>query len=205
MDAQVQEIIQKIHEDGVKDAEKRAKEILAEAERQASERVDEAKKNAEKIVADAHAETARMKQAGEASLQQAGRDVVLAVKQELTDLFQRVIQATTAEAMTPEQVGTIIASVVEAWSRTGEESFEALVNEKDSKAVEATMLQRLSDRLKEGVEIRPVKTIAAGFQIGEKGGSSHFDFSDEAIAEMLAQFLNARLAELLNTAGTQSK
>ena len=113
MDAQVQEIIQKIHDDGVKDAERRAKEIISQAERQASDRVDEAKKNAEKIIADAKAETARMKQAGEASLQQAGRDVVLAVKQELTGLFQRVIQEGSAEALSPEQLGTIIAGLVE--------------------------------------------------------------------------------------------
>jgi V/A-type H+-transporting ATPase subunit E len=204
MDVQVQEIIQKIREDGVKDAENRAKEIISSAEKQASERLDNAKKQAEKIVSDAEQETQRMKQAGEASLAQAGRDLVLAVRQEVTELFERVIRSQVADALNPDTVGTIIAGLVEAWSKTGEESFEALVPEDQRDAIRKTMLDKLAKRLSDVIELRPVKTIATGFQIGARDGSAHYDFSDQAVAEMLAQYLNPHLAHLLTTQDQKS-
>jgi V/A-type H+-transporting ATPase subunit E len=61
-------------------------------------------------------------------------------------------------------------------------------------------LSRLVEELKKGFELKPLPTLEAGFRIGLKDGSAYYDFSDQGIAEILAEYLNPRLSELMSQA-----
>jgi len=51
-----------------------------------------------------------------------------------------------------------------------------------------------------GVELKPVKGAKAGFRIGEKNGAAYYDFSADAVADMLSAYLNTRLAAIMSSA-----
>ena len=201
MDTQLQDIIEKIHSEGIKGAEERTRQIIDSAEKQAQATLDRAREQADRIVKEAREEAARAKSAGEAALKQASRDLLLAVRTELTTLFGSVQREEVATALTPERMADLITHLVRSWSASESDGIEVLVAEGDRDALEASLHKALSQTVAAGVEIRPVKGITAGFRIGSKDGASYYDFTDETLADLLAAYLNPRLAELMRNAG----
>ncbi|MEX2443074.1 MAG: V-type ATP synthase subunit E family protein [Alkalispirochaeta sp.] len=200
METQLQDIIDKIHDEGVKEAEQRARKIVESAEKQAREKVDHARSEADEIIKEAKEEAAKHTAAGEAALKQASRDLLLSVRKQLTSLFETVQEQAVGDALTPERMASIIADMVQAWSTSGSDQFEVLVNEQDREGLETALRSALAEKLKKGVDVRPVRGITAGFRVGTQDGSAYYDFTDETLAELLSAFLNPRLAELMKSA-----
>ena len=203
METQLKDIIDKIHDEGVKGAEERARSIVEAAEKQAREKVQQARSEADGIVAQAEKEAAKHQAAGEAALQQASRDLLLSVRTELTKLFEAVEKQAVADVLTPDAMTDVILALVKEWGSSGSDSLEVLVNEKDRDALEKTLQTKLSGAIKEGTTVRPVRGISAGFRIGGKGSAAYYDVTDETLAELLSAYLNPRLAEVMKSAGQQ--
>lgn len=203
MDTQLQEIIEKIHDEGVKGAEERAHAIIENAEKRAQARIDEATRRAESIVKEAEQEAARTRASGEAALQQAARDLLLALQGNLTDLFTTVQQETVAESLSADRMAEIIAKLVETWASSADDSLEVLVAESDRAALESALKGKLAAKVAAGVTVRPVRGITAGFRIGSKEGAAFYDVTDGTLADLLSAYLNPRLAELLKNAGAE--
>ena len=197
MDAQLQEIIETIKNEGVKNAEARQQEIIDNANSKAQSIIEDAKKEAESIVSKAKAEAQKHEASGKAALQQAGRDLVLTVRSEIEKLFDKVVHEATGEALTGEKLADAIVAALSNWDESKVGDLQLLLPEKSQKEVEEGLKKRLADAMKQGVEIKPVQSIQAGFRISTKDGSAYYDFSDEGIAEMLSAFVSPRLAELL--------
>lgn len=200
METQLEDIIQKIQDEGVATARTRAKEITDLAEKQAAQRIQTAQEEAAAIIKDAEKERDRLIASGESALQQSGRDLILAVQKRLTSMFEAVIDDSLGSALSPERVGEIIVALVQAWKSKEEGSFEVLVPQADRDAIETTVRKALNDKIAAGVEIRPVSSIAAGFRIGRQDGAVYYDFSSESLGELLAAFLNPRLGEIMKKA-----
>jgi V/A-type H+-transporting ATPase subunit E len=197
MDAQLQEIIETIKNEGVKNAEARQQEIIDNANSKAQSIIEDAKKEAESIVSKAKEEAQKHEASGKAALQQAGRDLVLTVRSEIEKLFDKVVHEATGEALTGEKLADAIVAALSNWDESKVGDLQLLLPEKSQKEVEEGLKKRLADAMKQGVEIKPVQSIPAGFRISTKDGSAYYDFSDEGIAEMLSAFVSPRLAELL--------
>jgi V/A-type H+-transporting ATPase subunit E len=54
--------------------------------------------------------------------------------------------------------------------------------------------------LKKGIELKPFPELQAGFRIAMKDGSAYYNFSDQGIAEILAEYMNPRIAEIVQEA-----
>lgn len=199
METQLQDIIDRIHDEGVKGAEKRAHEIIEQAEHRAQERITAAREEAEQIKRDAKAEAARSQASGEAAIRQSARDLLLSVSKQLEALFSSLQAEAVGEALTADRMASIIEQMIGSWIKDVGQSLDVLVSESDRDALEKALRTRLASRLKGGFEVRPVKGIAAGFRVGGEG-SAYFDVSAATIAELLATYLNPRLAEIVKQA-----
>ena len=199
MDAQLQEIIETIKNEGVKNAEARQQEIIENANAKAQSIIEDAKKEAESIVSNAKQEAQKHEASGKAALQQAGRDLILTVRSEIEKLFDKVINEATGEALTGEKLADAIVAALSNWDESKVGDLQLLLPEDKQKEVEEGLKSRLADAMKKGLEIKPVSNVQAGFRISTKDGSAYYDFSDEGIAEMLSAFVSPRLAELLQT------
>ena len=197
MDAELQEIIDTIKSEGVKNAEARQQEIIENANSKAQSIIEDAKKEAESIVSNAKQEAEKHEASGRAALQQAGRDLILTVRGEIEKLFDRVVHEATGEALTGEKLADAIVAALNSWEESKVADLQILLPEEQQKEVEKGLKGRLAESMKKGVEIRPVSTIQKGFRISTKDGSAYYDFSDEGIAEMLSAFVSPRIAELL--------
>ena len=201
MDTQLQDIITRIHDEGVKGAEERARHIVEAAEKQAKERTERARAEADAMRKAAEQEAAKTRAAGEAALKQASRDLLLSVKKELERLFELVQKEAVGEALTPDRMAETIQSVVISWVSGKGDSLDILASPGDRDALEAALKRRLADKLQSGCVVRPVRGIDAGFRVGGGDSAAFLDFTDKTIAELLAAYLNPRLSELMRDVG----
>ena len=201
MDVQLQELIDKIKKDGVATAEAEAAKKIAEAEKKAEGIVADAQDKAAEIIKNAKAETERMEKASEEAIVQAGRNMLLSFKDSLVAELNGLIQAETAKAATKDVLAKLIPETVKAWAKNSEASeLSVLLGEKDLKALESSLTADLKSEISKGLEIKPDKTLTAGFRIGVKNGAAFYDYSAESLAELFGSYLNPKVAALMKTA-----
>ena len=198
MDVQLKELIDKIKNDGVKNAEESADRIIAEAKTQADTILREAREDADKIRETAKADAEKSERSGREALRQAGRDLVITVKSEIEALFSRVLKAETADVLKSDMLSELVSTAVKSLAESEGTDLNVLISEKSFAAVEAALVSKLASEISAGVEIKPFKGLDAGFRVSMKDGSAFYDFSDSEIAAMLGRSLNPRLADLLS-------
>ncbi|MCI7566067.1 MAG: V-type ATP synthase subunit E [Treponema sp.] len=201
MDVQLQELIDKIKKDGVVTAEAEAAKIVEASEKKAESIIADAQAKAAEIIKNAKAETERMEKASEEAIIQAGRNMLLSFKDSLIGELDGLIKAETEKAESKEVLTKLIPETVKAWAKNADASeLSVLLSEKDLKILESALTSELKAEVSKGLEIKPDKTLSAGFRIGVKNGAAYYDYSADSLAEMFAAYLNPKVAALLKTA-----
>ncbi len=204
MDVQLKELIERIKSEGIENAEQEADRIIQEAQERAKKIVSDAEAEADKIRSKAEEDASRREETGRASLKHAGRDLMLSVQKRLQELFDKIIYQETSEVMKGNLLEKSVAQVVENWG-SDVTDLTVLVSEEELERVEKGLKKKLSAKLAEGIEIKPLPKSEAGFQVSMKDGSAYYNFTAEGIAELLSQFLNPRLAETLKEAAEEKE
>ena len=206
MDVQLQELIDKIKKDGVTAAEKEAAKIIADANKKAESIIKDAEAKAEQIKKDAKAETNRMQKASDEAIVQAGRNMLLSFKDSLVQELDGLIQAETAKSLSKDTLEKLVPETVKTWAKNSDASeLSVLLSEKDLKALQSSLTSALKAEIKKGLEIKPDKTLTAGFRIGVKNGAAFYDYSAESLAEMFAAYLNPKVAGLMKVAAKDAE
>ena len=200
MDVQLQELIDKIKKDGIESASALAEKAKADAEAEAKRILETARKEAETIVAKAKADAERAEQAGIAAVGQASRNLVLAFRAEIQGLLDAVVARESKEAYGEDALKAAVPAILTSWAGKGVDSLDVLLGADELKKLEGFFAGKLAAELKKGLELKADRNIGAGFRIAAKDGSAYYDFSAEAVAELLSSYLNPRLAEVLKAA-----
>ncbi len=206
MDVQLQELIDKIKKDGVASAETESAKIIADAEKNAEKIIADAQEKADEIVKNAKAETERMKKASEEAIVQAGRNMLLSFKDSIINELDGLIKTETENVQTKDLLVKLIPETVKAWSKNADASeLSVLLAEKDLKTLESALVSELKAEISKGLEIKPDKTLSAGFRIGVKNGAAYYDYSAESLSEMFAAYLNPKVAALIKIAAKDAQ
>lgn len=200
MDIRVQELLEKIKHEGIESAEAEAAKIIKQTEAKRDAILVAAEKEAKAIVAKAVADAARSEESGKAALSQASRDLILAFRGELEKVLALIVKTEVDASFDAETIKKALPTILEAWSKAGSDELTALLPAKDLKSLEAYFMDKLGAALKKGLELKPLKDVKAGFKIIEKGGAAYYDFSAQAVADMLGSYLNTRLAAITASA-----
>ncbi|MDR1446197.1 MAG: V-type ATP synthase subunit E [Treponema sp.] len=200
MDIQIQELIDKIKKDAIESGSAEAARIKKAAEGEAQSIVENAKKEAEGIVSRAKTDAERSEKAGNAALGQASRNLLLAFKGEIQALLDKIIEEALSSSYGDDTLKQILPEIVKTWAAKGSDTLDIVLAGADLKKLEGYFTEKLAAELKKGVELKSDRNLAAGFRIVNKDGSAYFDFSAEAVAELLSAYLNPRLAGILKTA-----
>jgi V/A-type H+-transporting ATPase subunit E len=200
MDIQLQELIDKIKKDGIESASEEAVKIKKQAEAEAEGIVGAAKKEADALLASAREEAGRTEKASIAAVEQASRNLVLTFKDEIQTLLDKLILKESASVYGADMLKSVIPELVKGWASGKSDSLQVILSEDNLKALEAFFRDKLSAALKGGVDLKSDRNLGGGFRIAEKDGRAYYDFSVEAVAELLSAYLNPRLAEILKDA-----
>ncbi|MFH1413582.1 MAG: hypothetical protein ABIG56_01890 [Candidatus Omnitrophota bacterium] len=197
MAEQIKDLIEKIQQDGLKVAENNARAIEQQARQRADEIISKAKKNAEKIVTEGRSEVARMEESTRASLQQAGRDLILSLKKEINSMLDKLIELSADEVLKPEELFKIITALIKNYKGENKENIIISLKKEDLKKLEKGLLAALGKAAKRGVNLKAEDDISGGFIISYDFGKSHFDFTDRALSEYIGTSLKPKLKEIL--------
>jgi len=197
MQEELKSLIDKINEEAVLGAEAKAKSIEGEARAKAMQIIDNAKRESRDMIEEAKKEIAGIKTSAEASIKQSGRDLILSLRKEINAILDRIAKIHAANALTTEEMARIIASLVKNCRQNEKGGVEISLKKEDLEKIEKTLLAELHEESKKGITLKASDDIHAGFIISYDKGKSHYDFTDEAIAKYLSEYLRPKLKELL--------
>jgi len=202
MPEQLKELLDKIKNEGIKAAEDKASQIESEAKAKAGRIISDAKRNAQEITNKAKQGAKKLQENGEASLKQAARDLMLAVKDDIRKLFDKIIASEVTKALSGEELSEILSEVIEKYidKKAQVSDIAVLLKQEDLKKLKNTFIAKLKDKFKDKIDFKPSGEIKAGFSISFDKGKSSYEFTNEALAEALSVYLNEELAKLLNEA-----
>lgn len=194
----LQALLARINEQGVSQAEAQKEKILSKARDEAETILSDAREESEKLKAGARREAELMEQKGRDSLKQAARDTLLSLGERLRERVERVARKCIARDGDPEAFAKAMADwVKEQLSSDAHEAVEVDVSKKDAKAMEKHVLAALGEDLKEDVTIAPVPDVEGGFELRFDDSDVVYDFSQDALLEVVTRFVNPRLAEIM--------
>ena len=197
MEIQVQELIDKIKKDGISAASEEAAKVKAEAESEAKRIIDSARREAADIITRGKQDAERSEKAGAAALEQASRNLVLAFKDEIQALLNRIISEHVTAHYNEDVLKAALPELLKAWAQKGGENLSVILPEGDLSKLQSFFSEKMTGELWKGIELKSNRKLASGFHISNKEGSVYYDFSAEAVAGLLSAYLNPKLAEIL--------
>lgn len=201
MEIQLQELIAQIKKDGVDAAQTQADNIINDAKAQAEKIVADAQAQAEKILLSAQAENEKMVRSGEDAIRQAGRNLLISFRESVAKELRAIAGEAVAAAYTPENLSQTVLGVVENWAKAPEaEDLAVILNSQDLAKLEQGLLAALKEKLLQGVTLKANDSFDGGFRIAVKDGSAYYDYSAEAVVDMLSGYLSPRVTQLLKEA-----
>lgn len=201
MEIQLQELIDQIKQDGVKAAETEAAAILTAAKEEAEKIINEANKKASKILQDAKDETERMVRSGEDAITQAGRNVLISFRESVTKELKAIVGEKVNNLYSSDEVAKIIVDVLVALSQNNEtDDISIILNSADLEKLENALISELKAKMLSGVTLKPNDNFDGGFRIAVNGGEAYYDYSAEAVVEMLSNYLSPKVTALLKEA-----
>ena len=199
MSQQVQELIDKIKNEGVQAAEQKASEIEDNAHKKAEEIIRSAQEKADDIIRKAEHDTKKMEESTDMALKQASRDTLLSLRQEIEKTLQKVVQKEVSDALTSDSLSSIIATVIKGFadSKSEDVDIQVVLNKKDLDKLKDGAIAKLQKQVKGSFKVQSSSDASKGLLISFDGGKSIFDFSDESLTEYFCTYLNAQAASLL--------
>lgn len=201
MEIQLQELIDQIKKDGVEVAETEAKTIVEDAKAEAEKIINDAKAEAQKILSDAKAENERMVKSSEDAIRQAGRNLLISFRESVAKELDTIIGETVNSVYSPDSLAQIVTNVVQTWaSKPDVEDIEVILNSNDVKLLNETAFSTLKDKISKGITLKANDNFDTGFRISVNNGGAYYDYSAQAVVDMMSNYLSPKVVKLLKEA-----
>lgn len=199
MQNKLQELTDKLYNEGLSKGREEGEALLAKAKSQAADIVAEAEKKAAEIMskAEKEAEAYKVKVAGD--LKMAASQSVQATRKDIEDLVVfKMTGAATEKALSDEAfVKEVIKAVAEKFNAETAMDLNLVLPESLKSSLEPFVKNELSTILKGQVNASFSKKIAGGFTIGPKDGSYFISLTDETFKELISEYLRPATRKLL--------
>jgi len=204
MAEELQHLIDRIQKEAVDTAEQQAAKILSQAKEKAAALVKESEERARANLEKADRDAKAYDERSQTTLKQAARDLLITVGQGVENILSDIVGGAVDKALRIEVLEQMLVKMTEAYfARGGTESrIEVLVSPQDEAQLKKFFAAQYHQKLAGGVEVHAANNIFKGFRVGVKGGQVYHDFTREAIAEALTNFLRQDLAKIVHAAAS---
>lgn len=195
MSDKLQELTDRLYQDGVEKARIEAAAILAEAENTKNEIVRKAENDAVAILEKGRKEADALRSKTESELAMAARQSEGALKQRITNLLTDSVLSSGVQAAmeNDDLLNSLIISTMGAWAENGEIPEISLVLSKDKEGEFSDKLNAsLKKRLDQEINIRFSDRMKGGFKVESKDGSYTMSFTDDDFQEFFRSFIKDR-------------
>ncbi len=196
MSDQLQDLLQRVYDEGVDKAKVEAEAILTRANAKAAAILQKAKDEAEKTVTGAQKQAADITKNTTYDLDTAAQNTLNTVKQKLTEVllsesFDPKLKQATSD---PEFVKKMILEMVSAWKESG---GTVSIGKSLAGKLEQHFLSSLSDSAGKGLKVDFSPLMKNGFTISPADGSYKLSFTDEDFSNLFKSFLRPRSNKIL--------
>ncbi|NLL83455.1 MAG: hypothetical protein GX230_04355 [Lentisphaerae bacterium] len=194
----LQALLDKIHSEGIAQAEAKAAEIIANAETRAKEIVALAERAAAEHRQSAERDANAFEQRGNDAVQQASRDIILSVAQAVQQQLESLLLAANRESLaTPDTLSSLAQNAVRTYLSSGQKELDLYLSN-NAVAVAEALRNSLAAQAAQGVNITLDQNTGSGFRVRLDNGRVEHDFTAEAITTAIASRVRPQLAALLH-------
>lgn len=196
MNEKLQELTNKIYQEGLEKGKKEAGEIVDNAKSEAQEIVNSAKKEAGIITENANKEASELKKNTESELTISTKQAITTIRQRISDIMvDEAVKDAISGAFNDENfIKSLMLKMAENWDKIEKEGKEVMffLSEKDHKKLEGFLKKKVADKIKGGLDIDFEEGIKSGFKLGPKDGGYKLSFTDEDFKRFFEQYLRPR-------------
>ncbi len=199
MQTKLQELTEKIYNEGVEKARQEAEAILNEAREKAAAIEIQAQKTADSIVKEAEEKAETLKQHVDSELKMSISQAISALKQELANqLTMKAVQPGLKEVFSNvDFLKSVVQKVVSVWAEKDTMDMKVVMAGKDRKELETFFKNQLADELNKGLELSFSEGVKSGFKVGPAAGGYLISFTDQDFISFFKTYLRPRTSELL--------
>ena len=199
MQNKLQELTEKIYQEGVEKGNAEAQQIVEKAKTDAADIIAKSKKEAEAIISEAKKKAGELKTNTESEIKLSGKQALNALKQKIADLVSgEITSITVKEAFDKDFIKKIIETTLTNWAKSGQNmDLALLLPAGEEKKLADFFKKEAKQYIDKGITVTYDSTIETGFQIGPKDGSYKVSFTDEDFINFFKKYLRPKLVEML--------
>jgi len=199
MTDRIEEITQKIYNEGVVKAKEDARIIISEAKTKAEEILNEAKKQAAEIVKKAQDDSEEIQKKTETELQLSARQFISTIKQQITELITaKQVEDQVRKAYADRDfIKKLILTTLQNWKRDSDEDLRILLPEKYKSEIDTFLDTSALEAMDKSVEVGFDSQIDSGFRIGPANGGYIISFTDKDFINYFKHYTKDRTRKLL--------
>ena len=142
MEMQLNSLIEKIKQDGIREASKKTQEIIQQAQEQKKAIIQEAEEKAGRVIKQAQEQATKLKDNSHKAITQAVRDATLSLKQEIKNLFDAILKKEIQRTLSDDFIRELILKIVKALPKGKQAGLEISLSRQDKKRLENTILSK---------------------------------------------------------------
>lgn len=194
----IQELTQKLYEQGLAKGKEEGEAILAKAREEAQALLKKAQEEAGAIVEQARREAADYRTQVEGDVKLAATQSLQATRSAVENLVVAKAVAPAGEALSSAAyIKDIITAVAQRFSAQESADLALVLPEKLQKELEPFIKGELAKALGKGVEATFSKKISGGFKIGPRDGSYFISLTDDSFKELIGAYLRPATKQIL--------
>ena len=199
MENKLQELTDKLYNEGLSKGKEEGEAILAKANEKAAEIIEEAKKQAESILKKAHKDAEDYKTKVEGDVKMAAVQSIQATRKDIENLM--VVKMTDKQVSSALSSADFVKEVIKAvagkFNADEAVDLNIVLPESLRKELEPFVSGELANTLKGGVTAEFSKKVAGGFTIGPKDGSYFISLTDETFKSLIGDYLRPATRKIL--------
>ncbi len=199
MQNKLQELTDKLYNEGLSKGKQEGEELLAKAKVQADDIITKAQAEADRIIAAAQKQAEEIKTKTASDVKMAAAQSIAATKKDIETL---IVGKMTGEAVkkalsSADFIKDLIKAVAEKFTTEGPVDLNLVLPESLKNDLEPFATKELAKILGAGVEASFSKKVTGGFQIGPKDGGYFISFSEETFNQLISEYLRPATKKFL--------
>lgn len=201
MQDKLQELTDRLYNEGLSKGKQEGEELLQKAHAEAEAVVAQAKAEAERIIAQANREADELKTKVAADVKMAATQSIAVTKQEIEQMVvaKAAQQGVKASMGNAEFVKELIASVVKAFNpqNASPVALDLILPEALKAQLEPFVQNEIANQFKGEVKVDYSKKMNGGFKVAPKDGGYVLQFTDDEFTQLIANYLRPATKKIL--------
>ena len=201
MDNKLQELTERLYNEGLSKGRQEADALVAKAKAQAQEIVDKAREEAGAIRAAAEKQAGETRTMVEGDLKMAATQTISALRQQVENMvITKAVAQPVGAALSDEGfVMDLIAMVVRAFNAANPDGIglDVILPAAAQKELEQAFANEALKNLDKGIEVKNVKGLANGFRIGPRDGGYQLSFTGDDFTALIGEYLRPATRKIL--------